>query len=174
MVFLLTFPLAFLPLGAAPEDPATLPAGKTYVSQEEKKAALLRAVNQKNGEYRFKYGMELLASGLTERGVQVLEDFIVLYPGHAREFEVRATLARSYWNTGRLPLAEEMFQSAYELDPASNRGSLALVELGRMLLNTGKRQRAIDIFEKIMLEVPETEGARIASIELNSLRILDR
>jgi Flp pilus assembly protein TadD len=105
---------------------------------------------------RFQEGRRLLESGNAHAAIVSLE--------RARELEpekgsIREALARAYFRSGRIRLAQEEFKKVVELDPVND---YAHFGLGLCLLRTGDRDGARGHLKLATIMRPDAEAYQVA------------
>ena len=140
---------------------------------ELKRVRPIPALIVEQGRLQFRYARELLAAGRLPQALEQLDRFLLIYPGHPWRFFGFSDRARALERLGRTREAVIAHKAAYREAHNRERGTLAYLRAGRLLAELGQEAEARAIFLEIMRVRPASRAARLAEIELRSLRFLD-
>ncbi len=138
-------------------------------SQTHKKNLLLQ--KNKDGENRFQYALMLYTERKFESAKLSFQEFVTLFPRHARELEASRYIALLLEEQGETKKALEAYYKIYYTDPNSIDAILSYLQIGRIQSQMGNKNLAIEIFRNLVKEqkTKNSEIARIAQIELYTL-----
>jgi len=74
---------------------------------------------------------------------------------------------------GKLPQAKDHFWTYYNLNPESEFADVTLVRIGDIYMNQNKRAAAKEIYQKVVHDFPDREGAQVARMRLAEGGIYD-
>ncbi|MCR9144102.1 MAG: hypothetical protein NXI24_17775 [bacterium] len=138
-------------------------------TQESIRRRMMRAQIKIEGENKFRYARELEADGYLVRSRQLLEDFLILFPGHDRRFAALQLLARIAEQQDQTERAVVAYRRAYAAVPGEDRGLESALQAGRLLAGLGRTDEARKLFLEIQGRKPDSKLARLVAIELQAL-----
>lgn len=165
------FALSAAPAPGAKAEPLkeTLPAP----TQEDGRRAALPGLIAEQGRLHLRYARELRAGGRLRDALEHFDRFLALYPGHSWRFFAYRDRGRTLEQLGRAAAAIDSYRSAYLEAHNRSRAAMAFLRAGQLSAEIGKVPEARRIFTRIIGLHPASRAARLAEIELRSLRFLD-
>ncbi len=142
-------------------------------TQKTKQLRMLKAESDKSAWNHFNYARELSADGNRKRAVSLLEEFLIIYPGHELEFSVIMELSPILVKENRKIYAAELYIRAFELRKESEDGWKSYLEAGRLLADSGETEKASVIYQEIINQEKYPELAESALNESKSMPFLD-
>lgn len=129
-------------------------------------------IMEAQGRLLLRYARELHAVGYRKRALELIEHFLILYPGHPWEFEALQEAGDIQRETNHSEEAARYYMRAFRHSMNSEKGALAYLQAGKILAEKGRIRDAMAIFDEIIHLFPESRVSLLADIEKRSLRFL--
>ena len=142
------------------------------LTHEAKRLKRLKKVRENQGTILFRYARELHSMGNLKHSMHNIELFLILYPEHSRVFEAIKEKGEILLKMNRPKNAADCFIMAFKNAHNEERGALAYLKAGKILVEVGKWQRARDIFSSLIRWKPSSRISKLADIELKSLHLI--
>lgn len=131
--------------------------------------AAVRRQYRSEGLNRLLYARSLFEGGYYERAAMLLSDFLYLFPAHPDRLEAARYLARIAEAQGDLARASNHYIGLYWIWPEREEALQAYLQAGRLRARLDQREEARQIFEQLKRRRPNSQLARLAAMELQSL-----
>ncbi len=126
----------------------------------------------KQGELHYKKAEEFFKDGNFSKSIETCKVFLILYPSHTREWDVRKLLSSNYRRTGdTLRLAENELR-LYKDFPNTEEGLEAYLISGKTYVRLGREDLAAKFFSDITKNTFASKIAQEAELELTQMEIL--
>ena len=117
----------------------------------------------------FESGLADYNRGNIESARTLFQDYLALYPTHARAAEAQLFLAETYFAAAEYEEGAKQFAEVYSKYPLSKQASDALYKQGMCLLELRSLNEAVEVFDSVTERFPGTTAAELARGELNRL-----
>lgn len=126
----------------------------------------------KQGELHYKKANEYFKDENFTQSIEACKLFLLLYPSHPKEWDVRRLLSSNYRRTGDTLRLAENEMKLYKDFPNTEEGLEAYLVSGKTYVRMGREDKATQIFLDITKNTYSSKIAQEAELELTQMEIL--
>lgn len=141
---------------AQPEPPPGTPTAPTFDPADEQRA--------------YQAAFDLLKAGRYEQATQSFNEFLQTFPNGEHSDNAQYWLAEAYYVERKFEPALEQFKSLVETRPASQKLTHALLKIGYINDELGRRAEAERVLNDLITRFPQSTAAGLARKRLQRIR----